>query len=142
MALTDIRCRQAKPKTKAYKLSDGGGLYLYVKPNGSRLWRWKYRFEGREKIMAFGIYPDVSLADARKAHQRGREVHAAGIDPMAQRNAERLSETMTFRVVSEKWFAHWKAGVTEKHAADVWRRLELDVLPTLGDIAAGDLSAA
>ncbi|MGE4124463.1 MAG: tyrosine-type recombinase/integrase [Pusillimonas sp.] len=142
MPLTDTAIRQAKPKEKPYKLPDGGGLFLYVTPKGSRLWRWKYRYEGKEKLMSFGAYPDVSLSQVRKLHQQAREVLAAGTDPMVSRKVEKQVDAMTFQAVAEKWFSHWKPGKTEKHAADVWRRLELDVLPMLGGIPANDLTAA
>ncbi len=68
MALTDTEIRKSRAKVKAYRMSDGGGLYLLVTPPGGKLWRWKYRFEGREKLMAFGSYPDVSLSLARERH--------------------------------------------------------------------------
>ncbi|MCC2596566.1 tyrosine-type recombinase/integrase [Pusillimonas sp. MFBS29] len=142
MALTDTAVRQAKPQDKPYKLTDGGGMFLFVTPKGARLWRWKYRYGGKEKLMSFGAYPDVSLAQARKLHQHAREVLAAGTDPMASRKAEQVADTMTFRAVAGKWFEHWKPGKTEKHAADVWHRLEVDVLPAIGAIPANALTAA
>lgn len=143
MALTDTAIRQtAKPKDKPYKLADGGGLHLYVTPKGSRLWRWKYRHEGKEKLMSFGAYPEVSLAQARELHRQARETLAAGIDPMASRKAEQMADTMTFQVVAERWFQHWKPSKTEKHAGEVWRRLEIDILPAIGQIPASDLTAA
>src|SRR5690606_4493656 len=97
---------------------------------------------GRERLMSFGAYPDVSLAQARELHRQGRELLAAGADPMAARKAEKRADAMTFKAVAGKWFAHWKPDKTEKHAEEGWRRLELDVLPSLGDIPANDLTAA
>lgn len=143
MALTDTTIRQqARPQAKPFKLSDSGGLFLYVTPAGSRLWRWKYRYGGKERLMSFGAYPDVSLAQARELHRRGRALLATGADPMAARKTEKRADAMTFKAVAGKWFAHWKPSKTEKHAREVWRRLELDVLPSLGDIPANDLTAA
>ncbi|UHL65574.1 tyrosine-type recombinase/integrase [Paralcaligenes sp. KSB-10] len=143
MALTDTTIRQkARPQASAFKLTDGGGLFLYVTPAGSRLWRWKYRHGGKERLMSFGAYPDVSLAQARELHRQGRAVLATGIDPMAARKAEKQTDAMTFQAVAEKWYRHWKPGKTAKHAKDVWHRLELDILPTLGSVPAGDLTAA
>lgn len=116
--------------------------FLFVTPVGSRLWRWKYRHGGKERLMSFGAYPDVSLAQARELHRQGRAVLATGTDPMAERKAEKQTDAVTFKAVAEKWHQHWKPGKTPKHAKDVWRRLELDILPTLGSVPAGDLTAA
>ncbi|HUY81523.1 MAG TPA: Arm DNA-binding domain-containing protein [Acidobacteriaceae bacterium] len=91
MALTDTVIRKAKAKDAAYRLSDGGGLYLQVTPAGGKLWRWKYRFEGREKLMTFGSYPDVSLSQARERHATARKRLATGTDPMAERKAEKAA---------------------------------------------------
>lgn len=74
MALTDTKVRSAKPEEKEYSLVDGDGMFLLVKPNGSRYWRFRFRFGGKQHLMAFGVYPDVSLADARKNKGRGQKV--------------------------------------------------------------------
>jgi integrase len=143
MSLTDTTIRQkARPLAKAFKLTDGGGLFLYITPTGSRLWRWKYRHGGRERLMSFGAYPAVSLAQVRELHRQGRTLLAAGTDPMTARKEEKRADAVTFKVVAEKWFKHWKPSKTEKHAVEVWRRLELDILPTLGDTPSSDLTAA
>lgn len=140
MKLTTAAVRQAKPREKPYKLADGGGLYLTVTPGGGRLWRWKFRYAGRERLMSFGTFPDVPLAKVRKLHQQAREVLAAGDDPMAARKAERMA--LTFQGVAEKWRGHWQPGKTTKHAAEVWHRLELDIFPAIGAIPANALTAA
>lgn len=143
MALSDTAIRQtAKPKGKPYKLADGGGLFLYITPKGSRLWRWKYRYEGKEKLMSFGAYPEVSLAQARVLRRQARELLADGSDPMVSRKAEKQANALTFFSVAQKWFEHWKLGKTEKHASEVWRRLELDIFPKLREIQADALTAA
>jgi hypothetical protein len=92
MALTDAGIRQSKPREKPFKLPDGGGLFLYVTVKGARLWRWKYRYEGKEKLMSFGAYPDVSLAQARDLHRQARELLASGVDPMAARKVEKQAD--------------------------------------------------
>jgi hypothetical protein len=92
MPLTDIEVKRAKGRGKPYKMSDGGNLYLWVTPSGGKLWRWAYRHEGKEKLMSLGKYPDVSLARARERHGEGRKLLAEGIDPMAQRKAEKMAE--------------------------------------------------
>ncbi len=88
MALTIKEIDGAKPTGKPYKLSDGGGLCLLIAPSGAKLWRWRYRFDGKEKMMALGEYPVVSLKDARERHSDARKALANGTDPMAERKAE------------------------------------------------------
>lgn len=78
MALTDIKVKTAKPKDKPYKLADGGGMYLLINTNGSKYWRMKYRFAGKEKMLSIGVYPDVTLADAREKRSEARKLLAAG----------------------------------------------------------------
>ena len=87
VGLTDTEIKRAKTAEKAYSMGDGGGLYLWVKPTGGKLWRWSYRFEGKEKLMSLGKSPDVSLAQARERHAEARKLLATGVDPMAQRKA-------------------------------------------------------
>jgi hypothetical protein len=91
MKLTDLAIKAAKPRDKPFKLSDSRGLFLLVNPGGSKLWRWRYRFDRKEKLMALGTYPIVGLAHARELHLAGRKTLAAGIDPMAERKAIRPS---------------------------------------------------
>lgn len=81
MALTDIKVRTAKPTDKQYKLTDGSGIHLLVHPNGSKYWRLQYRFGGKQKMLALGVYPDVSLADARARRDEARKLLANSIDP-------------------------------------------------------------
>ena len=91
MLLTAVKVRNATLSAKPYKLSDGGGLYLLVKPNGGKHWRYKYRFAGKEKLLALGTYPDTSLAEARDRHAQARKVLAAGNDPgEVKKEAKRL----------------------------------------------------
>jgi Arm domain-containing DNA-binding protein len=88
MALTTRELDNAKPNGKPYRLADGGGLCMFVAPTGARLWRWRYRFDGKEQTMGFGEYPVVSLKEARDQHYVARKKLAAGVDPMAERKAE------------------------------------------------------
>ena len=92
MSLTDTTIKKAKPGDKPVKLSDGKGLYLLVNPVGSKLWRWKYRFLGKEKLMSLGAYPDVSLAQARDGMGAARKLLASGTDPMAQRATDKITK--------------------------------------------------
>src|ERR1700753_783764 len=103
MALTDTEIKRTKSRDKAFSVSDGGGLYLWVTPAGGKLWRWAYIFERKEKLMTFGKYPDVPLALARTRHAEARRLLATGVDPMAQRKAEknaaRLADENSFESV-------------------------------------------
>tara|TARA_R110000850_G_scaffold277145_1_gene424588 strand:+ start:154195 stop:155259 length:1065 start_codon:yes stop_codon:yes gene_type:complete len=97
---------------------------------------------GKRKLMTFGSYPDISLSQVRDLHRAAKKHLATGIDPMVLRKAQKQSDTMTFKAVAEKWFQHWKPTKTDKHAVEVWRRLELDILPDLGSTPANALTAA
>jgi integrase len=132
VALTDTEIRKAKAKGKAYRMGDGGGLYLFVTAPGGKLWRWKYRFEGREKLMSFGSYPDVSLSLARERHVEARKLLASGTDPMAERKAEKAAAENSFQSIARAWWEHWQDGKNLRHAVQVKRRMEADILPYLG----------
>ncbi|MEC8484668.1 MAG: Arm DNA-binding domain-containing protein, partial [Pseudomonadota bacterium] len=105
MPLTDRELKALKPREKAYKLADEKGLYIEVTPKGSKLWRMKYRFEGREKRLSIGIYPDVSLKTARLKRDEARSDLAGGIDPSAKKQAAKQSASgaNTFEVVAREW---------------------------------------
>ena len=132
MALTDTVIRKATAKLTVYRLTDGGGLYLQVTPAGGRLWRWKYRFDGREKLMSFGSYPDVSLSLARERHVEARKLLASGTDPMAERKAQKAAAENSFQSIARAWWEHWQDGKNLRHAVQVKRRMEADILPYLG----------
>ena len=109
MALTDVRCRTVKPGTKPQKLSDGEGLFLLVQPNGSKLWRLAYRFLGKQKALALGSYPRVTLGEARRKRDEAKRLLADGIDPGAERKRQKLTAKLsaetTFRAVADEWLA-------------------------------------
>lgn len=113
MALTDIAVRQAKPAEKQYKLADGAGLYLLATPAGGKLWRLKYRVSGKEKLMAFGAYPEVSLADARKHRDDARAQLAGSKDPSREKRRAKVrqrAEAMnTFAIISAEYCAKRKS---------------------------------
>lgn len=153
MALTDVKIRSAKPKATAYRLADAAGLYLLVSPSGGKLWRWNYRFDGKQKTMSLGKYPDISLADARSAHQTARTDLAKGNDPMAQRKVEkaavtaqvekeRASDAHALKAIALKWHKWWAPGVDGDTAAYILRRLESDVFPVLGQKPINDIKPA
>jgi integrase len=145
MALTDTEIRKAKARDKAYRLSDGSGLYLWITPAGGKLWRWSYEFAGKEKLMSFGRYPDVPLALARDRHGEARKLLATGIDPMAQRKAEKTAQLAScvnsFQSVAALWMDHWKDGKSPRHVDYVKRRMEADILPLLGARPVAEIEA-
>lgn len=137
MALTDTEIRRSKPADRPYKLSDSGGLHLLITPAGGKLWRWKYRFAGTEKLMAFGRYPEIALADARERRDEARKLLAKGTDPMAERKAEKTAVLVatdhTFEKISERWLEHWKGNKSARHVATTRNRLRVNVYPVLGN---------
>ncbi len=126
-------------------MADGGGLYLWVTPAGGKLWRWSYRFDRKEKLMAFGRYPDVSLSKARELHRDARVLLASGIDPMAKRkeekNADKAASENSFQTVALQWHEHWKAGKSPRHVDYVRRRMDMDILPCLGTRPISEIEA-
>jgi integrase len=153
MALTDTAIRQTKPGDKPFKVYDRHGLFLLVNPGGSKLWRWRYRFEGREKLMALGEYPVRGLGEARELLLTGRKLLASGVDPMAQRKAKAEAKRQqslasqrevedSFERVARKWWKWWSEGKAPRHVDTVLRRLEKDVFPVLGQKFIGAVTAA
>lgn len=143
MALTDTAIRAAKTQDKPYKLYDRNGLFLLVNPTGSKLWRWRYRVLGREKLMAFGEYPFIGLSHARELQLAARKELVGGADPMAERKAAaeakrneirtRERETQrSFEKIAHSWWEWWSIGKSPRHADTVMRRLKADVFPALG----------
>jgi len=134
MALSDVKVRSAKPEAKAYKLTDGEGMVLLVHPNGSKYWRLRYRFGGKEKMLALGKYPEVSLADARARRDEARKLLANGVDPSENKKAvkvEQEQEAITFEVVARDWHASnqkWSAS----HSTRVLKSLKIiSLLPSV-----------
>ncbi len=123
MPLTAKTCDNAKPTAKAYKLADGGGLYLEVMPTGARYWRCKYRFMGKEKRLAFGVYPEVSLAEARERRESARKLLAEGTDPsLAKKEYKRqakLTAATTFEAVAVEWASHQAERWSDDHGRQV-----------------------
>jgi integrase len=134
--LTDKAVSLAKPRDKPYKLTDGNGLYLLINPSGSKLWRWKYRVSGKEKLMALGQYPVVSLRAARTRCNTERTKLADDIDPMVVRKAKvqakKIAAENSFERIARAWFTGWHATKSPRHAEYVMRRLEADVFPAIG----------
>lgn len=143
MPLSDLAIRRAKSADRQQKLSDGGGMYLLVAPNGGRYWRLKYRVAGKEKVLALGIYPDVSLAVARQRRDEARQMLAQGIDPGQQKKAAAAARAElganTFEVITREWLGKrdWVDGYRVKVVA--W--FDNDVFPWIGSRPAAELEA-
>ncbi len=139
--LTHAALRAAKPTEKPYKLSDGGGLYLLVNPNGALWWRFKYQFEGREKLLSLGVHPHVSLQQARALRDDAKKTLANGVDPSAKRQAEKSSTANTFEAVAREWLALQEQKLAPAtYAKAVWT-LETLVCPYIGSHPIAKLSA-
>ena len=143
LPLTDIQVKNAKPKAKEYKLSDGGGLHLLITPSGGKLWRFKYRFGGVEKRLTFKTYPEISLADARQRREEARKLIANGVDPAsiikAQKEEKAVSETI-FEKVAREWFSKNEPVWSDSHCKTVKSRLERDVYPIIGARAIAEIT--
>ena len=144
MPLTEMKVRNAKPKEKFYKLSDSGGLYLHVTENGSKLWRFKYRYDGKQKLLAFGSYPEISLQDARQKRDEARKQLANKIDPGAVRKAQKqvkTESTETFEIIAREWHAKFTPSWNSRHAEGLLKRLERDVFPYVGAMPIKEIKA-
>lgn len=150
--LSNLQCLKAKPNVKPYRLSDSGGLFLLVTPTGGKLWRWKYRFDGKERLMAFGKYPDVGLAQARVLHAKARAQLAIGTDPMAERKEakqekrealakkkQKVTTDPTFEDLARKWLVWWKTDKSPLYAASTERQIENEVISQLGKMRPQDI---
>ena len=139
MTLKDIAIKAFKPKEKPYRVFDGGGLYLEISPSGGILWRLKYRFGGREKRLAFGAYPIVSLREARERREQAKKLLSQGIDPgevkkeaKAVAIAEQKEKENSFETVALDWYASYSPALTPKHSAKLLRYLETILFPAFG----------
>lgn len=145
MALTDTTIRKAKSDARQYKLADEKGLFLLVHSNGSKYWRLKYRFDGKEKMLALGVYPDVGLKDARERRDEARKLLAGGVDPGENRKAQKASRTEkaanSFEVVCREWLEARKASVEPAQHLKTLSRMEGDVFPWLGPKPIADIKA-
>ena len=129
-ALKDSQIKQAKPRDKQYKLTDGKGLFIIIRPNGAKWWRFKYRFADKHREISMGIYPDVSLKQARIKRADARTLVADGIDPSAKRQAEKVAGNDTFEAIAREWLKQqpWTADSVKR----ITGRFEKHVFPWLG----------
>ncbi len=150
MKLTNLQCKNAKSKDKPYRLAAGRGLYLEVAPNGSKYWRMKYRFKvdgkQKEKRLAFGVYPEVSLKEADEKCTEARKCLEQNIDPsQAKKAAKHVAETKasnTFEIIARDWHDNFKHKWTDRHANTMLRRLERDIFPEIGALPITDIKPA
>lgn len=146
MPLTDAKIRNTKPGPKPAKLADGGGLYLEVRPTGSKLWRFRYRIAGKENVFAIGEYPSIGLAEARAEHCKARALVKQGIHPSHNRQAERLSSQVvnanTFEAVAREWISKKSPRWTAYYLRQVTRFLESDVFPHIGKLPIRTVTSA
>lgn len=145
MPLTNLQVQQTKASAKKAKLWDGGGLYLEIPPSGNKRWRLKYRFEGKEKLISLGVYPEVSLKQARARREDAKQLLEQGINPSDQRRAPippaESSDANSFETVSREWFERKKPQWTLRHSQTIIRRLELNIYPWLGSRPIDEISA-
>ena len=143
MKLNARQVDAAKPREKAYKLADGAGLYLEVVPSGSRYWRMKYRFNGKEKRLAFGVYPAVSLAQARALRDEAKKKLAEGIDPSFAKKEEKLVRDVqlnnTFQAVALEWHGTKVSRWSEGYASDIIEAFNKDIFPYIGQLPVNNI---
>lgn len=145
MALTDTAIKKAKPEAKQRKLFDGRGLFLLISPKGGKWWRFKYRFDSKEKLLSLGTYPDITLKQARERRDEARRLVASGIDPAEQRKAQKAAHASananSFEVVAREWFAKQAPNWSSSHSTRIIRRLERDIFPWVGDTPVTKINA-
>ncbi|AKS24228.1 MAG: Putative phage integrase [Leptospirillum sp. Group II 'C75'] len=143
MALSDTQIKNAKPREKSYKLSDGGGLHVLVTPNGSKLWRLKYRIGGIEKLLSIGKYPLISLKEARDKAFEAKKGLSSGVDPSQAKKAQKASASGadSFETIAREWIEKFSPNWSETHKRNVIRRLELNLFPWIGKRPISEIKA-
>ena len=135
--LTDIAIKKAKATEKTYRMTDGSGLYLQVEPNGGKYWRLAYRFSGKQKTFSIGVYPEVSLADARTRREEARKLLRNNVDPTAVKQAQKeapiIDAANKFEAIAREWFKRFSVNWKENHSSKIIARLENDVFPWIGE---------
>ena len=144
--LTELSIKQARPRKKQYKIFDGGGMFLLIHPNGSKYWRMNYNFGGKNKLASFGVWPQISLKEARSRRYEAKKKIKDGVNPIEEKRDEKLlilekikikeiqkdSKNITFQSIAEEWHRRQVPLWTEKHAADVLNSLYIHVYPYIG----------
>ncbi len=145
MALTDTAIRNAKALEKAFTMTDERGLSIQINPNGGKWWRLRYRFEGKEKMLSLGTYPDVALKDARERRDAARKLLTDGIDPGQQRKASKMAKAgmaaNSFEVICREWLENKRSNIEEAQYKKALARLEKDVFPWMGSRPIAEITA-
>lgn len=141
MTLTVLQVKNLKPRSKDFKVSDAGGLYLHVKSNGSKYWRLAYRFNQKQKTLALGVYPEVSLQEAREKALEAKKLLKDRIDPSVSKKASKSESDDSFQAVAIEWFLKQKTTWVESHTTDVKRRLEKDIYPKIGQLPISQITS-
>jgi hypothetical protein len=145
VALTDTKVRTVKPKEKSFRIADGKGLFLVVQPNGSKYWRFRYNFAGKEKLLAIGVYPDITLADARRKRDEARKLLADAVDPGMAKQLKKLAQRLTaensFETIAREWHIKFSTKWTTEHGTKILIRLEKDIFPWLGNRPITEINA-
>lgn len=145
MALTALEVIKSKAADKPQRLADGGNMYLLVQPNGAKYWRMDYRLAGKRKTLAIGVYPDMSLAEARDRREQARKMIANGVDPVAVKQAQKIASVAlsenSFEIVAREWFAKHSPNWKENHSSKILARLENDIFPWIGARPVGNINA-
>ena len=145
MRLTDTRVRNSKPLAKAYKLSDGGGMYVLVKPDGGRYWRLDHRFAGKRYTLSLGVYPTVTLSNARTRREEARRLLAQNVNPSAAKKASKRSAKMasenTFEAIAREWITNQQDRLAVQYSTRLLARLEADIFPHIGSRPIAEIDA-
>lgn len=144
MALTELSVKALKPKEKIYRMSDGAGLCIEVTPNGSKLWRWRYTYEGKGQMLALGKYPAMTIAQARKARDAAREQLDAGKHPTREKKAVKLLQAHnganTFEKIARRWLEEKHRAMNQKYRKQCLRRMEQHVFPAIGNLPIAEIT--
>ena len=144
MKLSYTACENAKPGDKAYKMSDGRGMFMEVRPNGAKYWRMRYRYNGKQKLLALGVYPDVSLKLAREKREDARKLLENGVDPSQHKQESRrqaqLNAANTFEAIAREWHDNNKHVYSQRHAQTILYRLDKDIFPAIGNYPIQDIT--
>jgi integrase len=145
MALTALEVSKSKAADKPQRLADGGNMYLLVQPNGAKYWRMDYRLAGKRKTLAIGVYPDMSLAEARDRREQARKLIANGVDPVAMKQAQKIASVTSlensFEIIAREWFTKHSPNWKENHSSKILARLENDMFPWIGARPIGEIAA-
>ncbi|CAM1360796.1 Phage integrase family protein (fragment) [Tenacibaculum litopenaei] len=145
MQLTDLHCKNFKPKNRAYKKADGRGLFILIKPNGSKLWRYKYRINKKEKLYSIGAYPEYSLVEAREIHRSLHKMVSEGKDPIEhekeQKRKKEIENVLTFSFMAYEWLEKHKQEVKPQTFKEIEKRVKKYIIPVIGHIVMKDLTS-